>query len=101
MKEQDLIEKEADLEQRDLDLEAMKNVVHQKDAEILDAQGLLNTKEALVLQLQEELKRTHENTDKDKSLLEDAINLKQKYEDEIGHLTGMSIVFKRNLSFHQ
>ena len=57
LKEQDLIEKEADLEQRDLDVEAMKNVVHQKDAEILDAQGLLNTKEALVLQLQEELKR--------------------------------------------
>ena len=99
LKEQDLIEKEADLEQRDLDVEAMKNVVHQKDAEILDAQGLLNTKEALILQLQEELKRTHENTDKDKSLLEDAINLKQRYEDEIGHLTGMSIVFKRNLSF--
>ena len=63
----------------------MKNVVHQKDAEILDAKGLLNNKENLINELENELQRNHDNISEERSLLED---LKQKYEDEIGLLIG-------------
>lgn len=84
-KDEDFFKNQEDLERHVLALETMKNVIHQKDAEILDAKGLLTNKETLIDELEKELQKNHDNISQDKSLLE---NLKEKYEEEINLLIG-------------
>ena len=89
------------LEEQQLEIESVKNTVHQKDAEILDIQGSLQHKNAQIERLEEELEGTHANISNERNLLEDAVEMKKKFENESEFLKDQIGKLKSQLDLEQ